>query len=172
MALKGSKAVFSTNSVTNKMLQESLLNSVIETGKLIVFHAEENTSTGKSVNVYFVQKVADATSTDGLDMGIIANTATRGNNAKYVRSVRSFTNNINGKNQNVIVDFQTQALALELAGETPFTANTPSFGLRTGDTPIVFVMSKPTVRTCIIAYLFKSNENGVSPTNSSANACV
>jgi len=128
MAFKGNK-VFNTNSVTNKMLQESTLSPAIEAGDLVVFHAEENTSTNKSTNVYFIQKVADATSTDGLDMGIIANTSGRGNNSKYVRSVRSFTNTINNKNQDVIIDFAKQTVALQLAGEAPFSIDLKKFAI-------------------------------------------
>lgn len=117
MALKASNIVFNSNSVTNVMLQESPLAPAINSGKLTVFHVEENANTGKSVNIYFIQKTADADSNEGLDMGIIANTETRGNNARFIRSVRSFSNTVNGKTQDIICDVKNQKLSLAIAGK-------------------------------------------------------
>ena len=108
--------VFNSNSITNKDLLESSLAPAIESGKLVVFHVEENTSTGNSTSVYFIQKTSSGEITDGLSIGIIGNTANRGNQDRYLRSVKSFGHTVSGKSQEVVCDVKAQTLALSING--------------------------------------------------------
>lgn len=126
--LNSINSVFGTNSITNQMLLASALAPAIESGKLVVFYAEPNATSAKgSTNVYFIQKVADAGDQEGLDFGIIANTATRGNNAKYLRTVRSI-GDLQGK-QTVNMDFAKQELVLTTAGQPAFRFDLTQFSI-------------------------------------------
>lgn len=84
---------------------------------MVVFHVEENPNTGNSTSAYFIQKVSSGEVADGTSLGIVANTSNRGNNDRYLRSVKSFSHNVSGKNQTVVCDIKAQTLALDINGQ-------------------------------------------------------